>query len=165
MPANPDLLKRIEAASRDEVLEAGRYFADRLAGESADLKTAKDLAQGVARNPFAQVPALEQLSRAMLTAGAQDVDLAADVKDALDGAARKHFVLAGYEIVALATLAVIAFRLIVTKGVGETNTQKSITVHPDGRVEVVVDEASKAITITEDLAVIFRGLVNKNVGE
>ena len=165
MAANPDLLKRIEGASRDEVLEAGRFFADQLAGDSADLKAAKDFAQGVARNPFAQVPALEQLSRALLAAGAQDPKLAVDVEDALDGATRKHFVLGGTEIVALAALAVIALRVIVTRGVGETKSNRRITVHPDGRVELVVDESTKAITITEDLAAMFRGLVGKQPGK
>jgi Na+-transporting NADH:ubiquinone oxidoreductase subunit NqrA len=154
-----DLLKRINGASRDEVLEAARYFADHVAGGSADLKTAKALAQGLAKNPFAQVPALEELSRALLVAGANNPPLSAAVEDALDGAARKHFVLGGLEIVALACLAVTALRVVVAKGVGEEKHKESITIRPDGTVVVVVDKSKKAITITEDLAAIFRGLV------
>lgn len=164
MTAHPDLLKRIETAGRDEILEAGRYFADKLAGDSPDLTIARELAQGIARNPFAQVPALEELSRAMLMAGAQDDELAGDVEDALDGAARKHFVLGGLEIVALAALAVIATRVIVTKGIGETTRKESIVIRPDGGIERTVDETTKAITISEDLAAMFRGMAGKKAG-
>jgi hypothetical protein len=90
--------------------------------------------------------------------------LAGDVEDALDGAARKHFVLGGAEIVALAALTVIALRVIVTRGVGEVTTKESTTVHADGSIVVVIDKTTKAITITEDLAAMFRGFFGKKEG-
>lgn len=87
---------------------------------------------------------------------------------ALDAAARKQFVLGGAEIVALAVVAVIALKVVITKGVGQSGSSTRVTMYPDGRVDIAFDESKKAVTITEDLAAMVLGTLgtlDKGAGE
>jgi len=164
MSTDPLLLARIDAASREEVLEAARFFSRKLAADSPELASTQALAQGLARQPFAHMEGLELLCRALLAAGARDPELTPEVTRALDGAARKQFILGGTEIVALAVIAVIALKVVITGGKGQTQQTTHLTMHPDGRVDLIVDKSSKAITITEDLAALFRGTPGQKNG-
>lgn len=155
MPADPQLLARIDAASREEVLEAARFLSRKLAAGSPELAPTQELAANLARRPFAHVEGLEKICRALLAASAHDPALAPEVTRVLDGAGRKQFILGGAEIVALAVVAVIALKVVITGGKGRTETKRRVVIHPDGRVDLSVEESERAITITGDLAALF----------
>jgi hypothetical protein len=155
MSADSQLLARIDAATREEVLEAARFFSRKLAAGSPELAPTQALAADQFRQPFAHVEGLEKICRALLAAGARDPALASEVTRALDGAGRKQFILGGAEIVALAVVAVIALKVVITGGKGQTETKTRVVMHPDGRVDLSVEESERAITITGDLAALF----------
>lgn len=164
MSADPQLLARIDAANREEVLEAARFFSRKLAAGSPELAPTQALAADLARQPFAHVEGLEKICRALLAAGAYDPALASEVTRALDGAGRKQFILGGAEIVALAVVAVIALKVVITGGKGQSQQYTHMTMHPDGRIDLIIDKSSKAISITEDLAALFRGTPGQENG-
>lgn len=111
-----DLFKQIEGLTREEALEAAQHIALKISeGQSAGDRE-KQFLKPFLDQPYANIEEIEQLSRLVLLTAATNEDYEEDVKSAIRGAGRKQLILGGGEIVAIATIGLVALHMLLTKG-------------------------------------------------
>ncbi|MEV0239391.1 hypothetical protein AB0I06_05550 [Streptomyces sp. NPDC050674] len=140
-----EAIEAIRVHPRDRVLEAIGYLADSQGGDWTPPKLpaeVDELVQEMAEQPYAHLAEIEAVARVALTLASLDSDLSADVAAAIDGTGRKQVILGGAEIVTLATLAVVALYIVLTKGKAATHT--SVRIEVDGEhTSIVLDQQVK----------------------
>jgi hypothetical protein len=111
-----NLEAKIAELSREEALEAARYLSQSLGATTDKAETEKKALQSLTAQPYANVADIEQLARLLLLSAAATPEYEGAVQKAIKGAGEKQFILGGAEIVALASLALYALHLVITKG-------------------------------------------------
>jgi hypothetical protein len=148
-----ELIDRIHSLTRDQALEAARFVAKSLAGDEPADANIPEL-KAISEEPYRHLPDVEVLARLVLLSTAVTPEGAAQVEQAIAGAQRKQFILGGAEIVMLAALAVVALKIVVTKGKGKTTRRIKIRM-VDGEPVVEIEEIQESVSISKDLAAIL----------
>jgi hypothetical protein len=129
-----DLILRIQALTREEVMEAALAFGDALdTGEELEGEAGR-FVEAVEQAPLKHIEETEELARVLLLVAAGDEELAPTVRRILDGVGGKAFILGGLEIVALASLAVAALHIVISKGRTREKTTTTFKYGPDGKI-------------------------------
>jgi hypothetical protein len=149
-----EVIDRIHSLRRDQALEAARFVAKSLAGNEPADADAPEL-KAISEEPYRHLPDVEVLARLVLLSAAATPEGATQVEQAIAGAQRKQFILGGAEIVMLAALAVVALKIVVTKGKGKTTQRIKIRM-VGGKPVVEIEEIQESISISKDLAAILR---------
>lgn len=136
------LIEAISDLTREQALEAAGFLGEQFAAESnsetPDAQDALAAVEPLTAQPFRNIEELEQLARLALTSAALTPGYEDAVREAIQGAGAKQFILGGPEIVALATLALGALQTIVSKGKVHEEETITFTQDDDGRPVVEI---------------------------
>jgi hypothetical protein len=131
----PDL---IENLSREEALEAAQYLALRISEGQSPGDREEALLKPILEKPYENIQEIEQLSRLVLLTAAANPENEEVVRSAIAGAGRKQIILGGSEIIALATLGLLALNLLLTKG--KSSERQTIKIEEkDGKNTFMVE--------------------------
>jgi hypothetical protein len=156
----PGLITRIQALTREEAMEAALALAQELETGEEPQGEARRFVQAVNTAPLQHVEEIEELARIILVAAAADEDLAPTVREILDAIGTKAFILGGLEIVALASLAVAALHIIISKGRTRENKELTLEFDQNGNVKKMVIHGTTDYGIRADL----KGIVAQAAG-
>lgn len=133
-----ELPNLIENLSREEALEAAQYLALRISeGQSPGVRE-ESLLKPIIEKPYENIQEIEQLSRLVLLTAAANPENEEVVRSAIAGAGRKQIILGGSEIIALATLGLLALNLLLTKG--KSSERQTIKIEEkDGKNTFMVE--------------------------
>lgn len=149
------LVDRIEALTREEVMEAGLALSQELdAGDVSDAE-GRRFVESVESAPLQHIVEAEELARVLLLAAAADPELAPTVEEILDSVGGKAFILGGLEIVALAALAVAALHIVVSKGRKSDVVETTLHFGPDGRVTDLTVKKDRRFGISANIGKIL----------
>jgi hypothetical protein len=150
-----EIRKAINELSREQVIEAAGFVSKDVAGIEPIEEILPSL-RTITDQPYQSLPDVESLARLVLICAASSPEGKLAVQDAIAGTGRRQFILGGAEIVALAAIAVVALRIIVTRGRGRT--KRSIELFDkEGRLYAKVEEIQEPVSITSELAEILKG--------
>jgi hypothetical protein len=124
------LIARIEALPPEQLVEAAQLLSMAMVDESTDETAARAATAAIAAAPYAHVREVEELARLVLRAAAEDPQYAPLVQKALEGAGRKQVILGGAEIVALATIGLLALQTIISKGKTRERQEEIVETDP-----------------------------------
>ena len=150
-----NLINKINGLTRDQAMEAAGFISQSLVGDEAVDQNLPAL-QKIAAQPYSHLPDVECLARLILIGAASTEEGAEEVERAISGTGKKQVILGGMEIVALAALGVVALRIIVTRGRGRSEKTFEL-LDKAGKPSVKIKDVEEPISITEDLATIFKG--------
>lgn len=154
------LIRTIQQLSRDEAIEAARFLGRSVVEDEPAPHRDTTLAP-IAEEPYGHLPDVESLARLLLLVAASTPGGADEVERAIAGVGRKQLVLGGAEIVALAALAVVALRILVTGGRGRSARRVKL-YDTDGRPRVEIEEIDEPISISADLAQILHPVLGRD---
>jgi hypothetical protein len=133
-----DLVNSIEKLSREETLEAAQNLALQISPNASPNEREEELLKSFIEKPYENIQEIEQLARLVLLTAAADSENEEAVRSAIRGAGRKQLILGGAEIVVLATLALFALNLLVTKG--KSSERRSVKIEEeDGKTTFVIE--------------------------
>lgn len=147
----PELISRIQALTREEAMEAALSLAQELETGEEPQGEARRFVQAVKTAPLQHIEQTEELARIILMAAAADEDLAPTVREILDAIGSKAFILGGLEIVALASLAVAALHILISKGRTRENKEVTLQFDQNGNVTKMVIHGTTDYGISADL--------------
>lgn len=154
-----DLFKQIEDLTREEALEAAQHIALKISeGKSAGDREQQFL-KPFLDQPYANIEEIEQLSRLVLLTAATNEDYEEDVKSAIRGAGRKQLILGGGEIIAIASISLVALHMLLTKGKSSEEEVFEIE-EKDGRTTITINRKT-TYGISGSLGTMIKGYFSK----
>lgn len=154
-----DLTKQIESLTFEEVLETAQHLALKISEGQPTGEREKQFLKPFLDQPYSNIEEIEQLSRLLLLAAATIEGYEEDVKSAIEGAGRKQLILGGTEIVALATMGLVALHTLLTKG--KSGEDEAITIEEkDGKTTISIKRRT-TYGISDSLGKILKGYFSK----
>lgn len=154
-----DLPKQIENLTREEALEAAQHLAMKISQGQAPGAREEEVLRPFTQHPYANIEEIEQLSRLLLLTAANVDGYEDAVKVAIEGTGRKQFILGGAEIVALATIGLIALHVLITKG--KSGEDEAITIEEkDGKTTVSIKRKTR-YGISDSLGTLLKNYLSK----
>lgn len=128
------LVERVEGLTREEAIEAALALADEVAATdtAGTAEAARSFAEQVEAAPYAHLPEIDNLARALLIATGSSDQWGPQTDEVIDGVGQKAFVFGATEIVALAALGVMALALVLSRG--RSREKEKIELHEDGKL-------------------------------
>ena len=125
--ASTTLRERVEALSQEEAIEAALALAQELNSDADETPFAKnDFAVAVAQAPYAHLPELADLARAVLATAGATQEWGEHVEEILDAVGRKAFIFGTAELITLSVAGVLALSLILGRGKSEEKEKMSV---------------------------------------
>jgi hypothetical protein len=153
-----DLTERIEALSREEVLEAALAVGQDAETDGSDPEVQQFLAS-VEAEPFAAVAEVEELARLSLLLAADDPELRPTVEEAVDAVGKKAFIFGGAEILIAGTLTLGLLHMLMSRGrLSEKETE--VTYDENGRP--VVRHREVVYGVSSGITGVLKALVGKS---
>jgi hypothetical protein len=132
-----ELVSLIQSLPREQALEASGFVSRGIVGNGAAFTSERAALEPLIEHPYENLPELEQLARLTLVTAAMVPEYEDLVRNAVEGAGKKQFILGGTEIVALAIVGLGALQVIVAKG--RTGTSETITIQEkDGKTTTTI---------------------------
>jgi len=154
-----DLIKTIENLSREEALEAAQYLALRISEGRSPGEREKQFLTPFLEQPYANIEEIEEISRLVLVAAATTEEYQGPLKSAIEGAGRKQLILGGAEIVALATIGLVALHMLLTNG--KSDEDEVFTIEKEnGRTSISIRRKT-TYGISDSLGKILKGYFSK----
>ncbi len=154
-----DLEKQINDLTREEALEAAQYLATKISEGRAPEAREQELLRPITDHPYANIEEIEQLSRLLLLTAADTDGYQDAVKSAIEGAGRKQLILGGAEIVALATIGLVALHTLITKGKSEE--EEAITIKEENGKTTVSIKRKTRYAISDSLGKLLKSYFGK----
>jgi hypothetical protein len=154
-----DIIKQINDLTREESLEAAQYLAltileGKLAGERE-----KQFLQPFLEQPYANIEEIGQLARLLLLTAVLTDGYEEAVKSAIEGAGKKQLILGGTEIIALATIGLIALHTLLTRG--KSGEDETIAIEEkDGKTTISIKRKT-TYGISDSLGKMLKGYFSK----
>jgi hypothetical protein len=137
-----DLIKQIDQLSREEALEAAGFVGKKLTDNRATGDAERAVLDPLTAQPYQHIVELEQLARLVLISGASMPEYEQVVRNAVEGAGKKQFILGGGEIVVISVIALAALHVMVSKG--KESEEQVITIEEkDGQTTTTIRKQVK----------------------
>ncbi|HSH77299.1 MAG TPA: hypothetical protein VLA19_02065 [Herpetosiphonaceae bacterium] len=150
------LIQQIQQLTREQALEAAGFLADAIPEEGRPDVAAQPEFQQIADQPYQHLEEVEQVARLLLLAAATTEEYRDDVQAAIAGTGQKQVILGGMEIVALATIALGALHVLITKG--KTSEEETTTFREENGQTVVEIKKKVEYGISGTLASMLKNL-------